>query len=126
MAEAENNRRRHQHHVVQMIALLEGEDLDPGDPALAAALARLGDALEAWLARHEATEDEPEDDEPRGADGAPDDREAGVFARVHALMDRAGVPEGVAVGDAIAAGLVTEEEVARALEEPDRPTATEP
>jgi len=112
MAEAEGNR-RHRHQIAQLAALLDREDLDPGDPELAAALVRLGDALEGWFARHEAA-----DAAPHEADAAPDYREAAAFERVHALLERSGVPDGMAVGDAIAAGLLAEEDVERALNPP--------
>ena len=55
MAEAEINRRRHRHHVAQTIALLEGGDLDPGDPALAA---RIAERLADWT-RHNSGISQP-------------------------------------------------------------------
>ena len=112
MAEVEINRRRHRHQVAQLVALLESGDLDPDDAELAAGLARLGGALAEWFARHGAADAEPR------AFG-----EAETFERVHALMERAGAPAGMGVGEAIAAGLLAEAEVERALNPPDAPPA---
>ena len=42
--------------------------------------------------------------------------EAASFERVHALMERAGVPDDMTVGDALDAGLITEIEVEQATD----------
>ena len=42
-------------------------------------------------------------------------REEAGFQRVHDLMEAAGVPDGMSVGEAVAAGLISEDAVARAF-----------